>query len=164
MWDLSSLNKNGTWIPYAGRQILLHWHTREVPFSGFLTYSKNTHLMFIFSLWGAVFSHLLTSGASQGAWALLQGKALRGRICSPVPDLARQHWKSTHTLCLFWFSIYFHLISERRWNWNRCTLLLGKSSDCRFDEKAVQTVAWNEFHGPSARVCQLCNLLWNGWW
>ena len=38
MWDLSSLTRNWTRIPYIGRQSLNHWTTREVPFSYFWSY------------------------------------------------------------------------------------------------------------------------------
>ena len=31
MWDLSSLTRDRTLIPYTGRRILNHWTTREVP-------------------------------------------------------------------------------------------------------------------------------------
>ena len=31
MWDLSSLTRNRTGIPYNGRQILDHWTTGDVP-------------------------------------------------------------------------------------------------------------------------------------
>ena len=87
--------------------------TREVPFSGFLTYSKNTHLMFIFSLrWGAVFPHLFTSGASQGAWALLQGKPPRGRICSPS---SRSCWATLEVLSHILSLWALHLFSFNKW-------------------------------------------------
>ena len=33
MWDLSSLTRDQTHIPYIGRQIINHWTTREVPMS-----------------------------------------------------------------------------------------------------------------------------------
>ena len=31
MWDLSSVTRNQTCVPYIGRWILIHWTTREVP-------------------------------------------------------------------------------------------------------------------------------------
>ena len=30
VWDLSSLTRDQTHVPYTGRQILNHWNTREI--------------------------------------------------------------------------------------------------------------------------------------
>ena len=47
MWDLSSLTRDQTHVPCVAGQILNHWTTREVPWSGFHVY------LFIFGLAGS---------------------------------------------------------------------------------------------------------------
>ena len=47
MWDLSSLTRDQTHVSCVAGQILNHWTTREVPWSGFHIY------LFIFGLAGS---------------------------------------------------------------------------------------------------------------
>ena len=46
MWDLNSLTRDRTCIPCAGRQILNHWSTKEVP--RLLHYVINLSVEFIY--------------------------------------------------------------------------------------------------------------------